>query len=53
VADRSYSSIKPMILGGIIGAISMSPIGIMTGMKIGTICSGVGSLIGGYMGSHT
>ena len=41
-----------MILGGILGAISMSPIGIMAGMKIGTICSGVRSLIGGYMGSH-
>lgn len=53
LADKSYSSIKPVILGGIIGAISMSPIGIMAGMKIGTICSGVGSLIGGYMGSHT
>lgn len=49
-ADKNYINYSPIILGGIVGSILISPIIGLVGIKTGTLFSISGGIIGGLSG---
>lgn len=50
IANSYYFSYKSVILGGILGGLTVSPLGILLGSKIGSSIALSGALLGGYTG---
>jgi hypothetical protein len=49
-ADRLFFSYKPILVGGVIGALCGGPVGLAVGVKWTTLTSGLGGVLGGYTG---
>ena len=47
-ADRLFFSYKPIIIGGVLGALVGGPIGAAVGVKWVTLSGGLGTLVGSY-----
>ena len=49
-ADRLFFSYKPIFLGGTLGLLVGGPVGLAVGVKWTGLTSGIGSILGGYVG---
>ena len=49
-ADRLFFSYKPIIIGGVLGALCGGPIGLAVGVKWTGLTSSIGGVLGGYTG---
>ena len=47
-ADRLFFSYKPILIGGVLGALVGGPIGAAVGVKWVTLSGGLGTLVGSY-----
>ena len=50
IAQKYYFSYKPIIVGLIIGAVALGPVGVLLNVKFGSIFTVAGSAVGGYTG---
>ena len=49
-ADRLFFSYKPIFFGGTLGLLVGGPVGLAVGVKWTGLTSGIGSILGGYVG---
>jgi hypothetical protein len=49
-ADKLFFSYKPIFIGGTVGVLTGGPIGLIVGMKWTGLSTGIGGLLGGYIG---
>jgi len=51
-ANSYYTNYKPIIIGGIIGGLTMTPLGILIGLKVGSSITFGGAIVGCCTGYH-
>lgn len=50
IANSYYTNYKSIFIGGLLGTLTLSPLGVLLGVKVGSSLTIGGALVGGYTG---